>query len=58
LTLLRGNNVLAFNDDVDLAAGNLDSHIDFTATSSGWFTLAVAGFGGNTGDYTLETDFV
>jgi len=41
---------VAFNDD---SRGTLNSHIDFTPTTSGAFYLDVAGFGTNTGSYTL-----
>jgi hypothetical protein len=46
---------VAYDDD----GGTLDqdAHIDFTAGSSGWYTLTVAGYGNETGDYTLETSY-
>jgi hypothetical protein len=41
---------LAFNDD---SGGTLNSHINFTAPSSGTFYLDVGGFGAATGTYNL-----
>src|SRR5690349_7206331 len=41
---------LAFNDDF---GGSLNSHISFTAPSSGTYYLDVGGFSTNTGTYTL-----
>jgi serralysin len=50
------NTTLAFNDDVNYPS-NLDSHIDFTAGADGYYILSVAGYGNETGDYTLETSY-
>jgi hypothetical protein len=41
---------LAFNDD---GGAGLDSHINFTATSSGNYYLDVGGYSSNTGSYNL-----
>ena len=41
---------LAFNDD---SGGTLNSHINFTAPSTGTFLLDVGGFGAATGTYNL-----
>jgi hypothetical protein len=41
---------LAFNDD---GGAGLNSHINFTATSSGNYYLDVGGYGSNTGSYNL-----
>jgi hypothetical protein len=45
------NGVFKVSDD-DSGPG-FDSHIDFTPTQSGNYTLAVSGFGSETGDYDL-----
>jgi hypothetical protein len=55
LTLLKGGR-LAYNDDVSGGDG-YDSHIDWTAGQSGYYTLQVRGYAGEVGDYTIETDF-
>jgi serralysin len=54
LTSPFGNQV-AFDDDG--GALDFDAHIDFTAGYSGYYTLAVAGFGDETGTYTLNTSY-
>jgi hypothetical protein len=46
----------AYNDDINYPI-DFDSHIDFTAVSTGWYTLSVAGFGDETGSYTLSTNY-
>ncbi|MEK0084018.1 PPC domain-containing protein [Benzoatithermus flavus] len=43
---------VAFDDD---GGGGFDSHLDFLATSSGTYTLVVAGFANDTGHYDLVT---
>jgi serralysin len=45
---------LASDDDSGVG---LDSHIDFTPSYSGLYTLAVAGYGSDTGSYTLQTEY-
>jgi len=52
LTDSSGNQV-AFDDD---GGPGFNSHIDFTATDTGTYTLSVAGWGNETGDYTLYTE--
>lgn len=58
-TYLRVNDAsgteIAFNDDVDLMNSNLNSQLEFTAPSSGTFTIVVDSFGGSPiGSYTLS----
>src|SRR3982750_2358033 len=40
---VSGHGQSAYNDDANYPS-NLDSHIDFTAGSTGWYTLTVAGY--------------
>jgi hypothetical protein len=49
VALYDGNGTLVASDDL----GSLNSHIDYTALSGGYYTLAVAGYGGETGDYQV-----
>jgi len=44
----------AFDDD---GGPGFNSHIDYTADYTGWHTLTVAGYGDETGRYTLYTDY-
>jgi hypothetical protein len=52
---LTGHGVHRFDDDG--GAYDWDSHIDFTAGTTGWYTLTVAGYHNETGPYTLYTDY-
>jgi hypothetical protein len=53
LALYDGNGTqVAFDDD---SGSGLDAHVDYWADSGGWYTLAVAGYGDDTGDYNLTT---
>jgi hypothetical protein len=48
---------LAYNDD-DPNGDGLDSHIDWTASGSGYYILEVRAYNrAEAGDYTLDTDF-
>jgi hypothetical protein len=47
-------NELASDDDGGVGT---DAHIDFTPGYSGWYTLEVAGYGSDTGSYTLATEY-
>jgi serralysin len=52
LTLLNSAGIqLGFNDDSN---GTLNSHLTFTATSSGVYYLSTGGFGTETGNYDLS----
>jgi hypothetical protein len=53
LTDTFGLGTQVFNDD---GGPGFNSHIDYTATVTGTYTLSVAGFGDETGNYTLYTD--
>lgn len=44
---------VAENDDVDLSQNNRSSHIEFTLTESGTYTILVSAFGGESGAYEL-----
>ncbi|WP_461307882.1 M10 family metallopeptidase C-terminal domain-containing protein, partial [Albidovulum sp.] len=56
LTLYNASGAqIAFNDDVFAAGGNYFSQIEFTAATSGTYYLGVAGYGGATGSYRLQT---
>jgi hypothetical protein len=52
---VTGHGQSVFDDD----GGHFDrdAHIDFTAGTTGWYTLTVAGWNGETGPYTLYTDY-
>jgi hypothetical protein len=50
---LTGHGEREENDDTN----GLDPHLDFDCWESGYYTLAVRGYGGDTGEYTLYTDF-
>ena len=48
---------MAYNDD-DPNGDGLDSHIDWTASGSGYYILEVRAYNrAEAGDYTLDTDF-
>ena len=51
LTLYDGNRTL--QDSNDDSGGTNNSHIDYTATSGGWYTLEVSGYGGSSGPFSL-----
>jgi|tagenome__1003787_1003787.scaffolds.fasta_scaffold18420099_1 hypothetical protein len=55
LTLSYHGNQVAYNDDANYPS-NLDSHIDYTANHSGWYTLTVAGYSNEHGGYSLYAD--
>lgn len=50
---VTGHGQSRFDDD---GGPGRNSHIDFTANSTGWYTLTVAGFSNEQGNYTLYTD--
>jgi hypothetical protein len=52
---VTGQGQYAFDDDG--GAFDYDSHIDFTAGTDGYYTLSVAGFGSEQGNYTLYTSY-
>jgi hypothetical protein len=56
LTLSYHGHQVAYNDDAD-GPNDRNSHIDYTADHSGWYSLTVAGFGNEEGRYTLHTDY-
>src|SRR4051794_32945401 len=56
LTLSYHGHQVAYNDDAD-GANNRNSHIDYPADHSGWYTLPVAGYGNEEGRYPLHTDY-
>jgi hypothetical protein len=44
---------VAFN-----SGGNTDVHIDYEASSGGWYAVEVAGHAGSSGYYTLTSGLV
>ncbi len=47
-------NLLAINDDIDLAGGNYNSEIQIDVTAGQTYFIAAAGYGSSVGDYVLQ----